>query len=202
MPTISYKQLLNSSDNLKALVASQNDGGATNALFNGSEPFDVLAAKAIFNSSAGAIGTIQDALNSISSTQGSIIYRNGTQWVGLLPGGAGQFLATGGPGANPTWGTGTGVLPDQTGSDGKFLTTDGVNASWSDTSVFPEQAGNAGRTLMTDGAAVSWQLPWASFPQTIPPGSAIQPGYNALLVGTVTNPGDLTIPSGSVLVIL
>ena len=55
-------------------------------------------------------------------------------------------------------------------------------------------------TYATPGSAGS--VSWASFPQTIPVGSTISAGYNALLVGTVTNPGDLTIPSGSTLVIL
>lgn len=43
---------------------------------------------------------------------------------------------------------------------------------------------------------------WCGFPQTIPSGSTIRSGYNALLVGTITNPGALTIPSGSSLTIL
>lgn len=37
------------------------------------------------------------------STQGSIIYRNASDWVSLTPGTAGQFLSTGGAGANVAW---------------------------------------------------------------------------------------------------
>lgn len=46
---------------------------------------------------------IQALLNSISSTQGAILYRNATSWVALNPGTAGYVLSTGGAGANPSW---------------------------------------------------------------------------------------------------
>jgi len=38
--------------------------------------------------------------------QGALLYRNATQWVVLTPGTAGQFLSTGGTGANPSWASG------------------------------------------------------------------------------------------------
>lgn len=50
---------------------------------------------------------LSTVLDSISSTQGSILYRNATQWVALAPGTAGQFLSTNGAGANPSWGGGS-----------------------------------------------------------------------------------------------
>jgi len=37
------------------------------------------------------------------TTQGSVLYRNATTWVMLTPGTTGQFLATGGAAANPSW---------------------------------------------------------------------------------------------------
>lgn len=37
------------------------------------------------------------------TTQGSIVYRGSTQWQSLPPGSAGQFLSSGGVGANPSW---------------------------------------------------------------------------------------------------
>jgi hypothetical protein len=37
------------------------------------------------------------------STQGSVLYRSATAWVVLTPGSSGQFLATGGAAANPSW---------------------------------------------------------------------------------------------------
>lgn len=39
----------------------------------------------------------------VSGTQGNIIYFNGTNWVSLAPGTAGQRLQTNGVGANPSW---------------------------------------------------------------------------------------------------
>lgn len=46
------------------------------------------------------------------------------------------------------------ALPDQTGNTGKFLTTNGVSASWGD--PLPSQAGNAKKVLSTDGVSVEW----------------------------------------------
>ncbi len=45
------------------------------------------------------------------------------------PGSAGQFLTTDGNGML-SWGTGNGILPDQTGHTGKYLQTDGTNTQW------------------------------------------------------------------------
>lgn len=50
---------------------------------------------------ATTISTLFDA--AIGSTQGEIIYRNNFGWTVLNPGTSGQFLATGGAGANPSW---------------------------------------------------------------------------------------------------
>lgn len=56
-----------------------------------------------------------------------------------------------------------GNLPGQTGNAGKYMTTDGTNASWADVAVaianvsgFPSQTGNSGKLLTTDGSALSW----------------------------------------------
>lgn len=50
---------------------------------------------------ACSIGTpITPTLDTISSTQGSIVYRNATNWVGLNPGTAGYALISNGTGAN------------------------------------------------------------------------------------------------------
>jgi hypothetical protein len=39
----------------------------------------------------------------IGSTQGNVLYRNGTVWTVLTPGTNGQFLTSGGPAANVSW---------------------------------------------------------------------------------------------------
>ena len=51
---------------------------------------------------------MQELLNTISSTQGSILYRGSTSWVALAAGTAGQVLTTNGAGANPSWETPSG----------------------------------------------------------------------------------------------
>ncbi|WP_375790867.1 hypothetical protein ACE102_33670 [Bradyrhizobium sp. vgs-9] len=67
----------------------------------------------VANGGTGAT-SISSALDTaFSSTQGSVLYRNATQWVALAPGSAGQFLTTQGAGANPNWssgGAGTGTV--------------------------------------------------------------------------------------------
>lgn len=47
--------------------------------------------------------SIQTLLDGISTTQGSILYRDALAWVALSPGTAGNVLSTNGAGANPSW---------------------------------------------------------------------------------------------------
>lgn len=49
--------------------------------------------------------TATQLLDWLGAVQGDILYRNGTTWVPLAPGTAGQLLQTGGTGANPSWAT-------------------------------------------------------------------------------------------------
>lgn len=53
--------------------------------------------------SANTLTAIIDAI--IGSTQGQILYRDALAWTALAVGTAGQFLQTGGAGANPAWAT-------------------------------------------------------------------------------------------------
>lgn len=48
------------------------------------------------------------------------------------------------------------ALPDQSGQDGKFLTTDGKDASWSDVDSLPDQTDKEGKFLTTDGDKALW----------------------------------------------
>lgn len=48
------------------------------------------------------------------------------------------------------------ALPDQAGNAGKYLTTDGTNASWAEVDALPDQTGNDGKFLKTDGTEASW----------------------------------------------
>lgn len=47
-------------------------------------------------------------------------------------------------------------LPDQTGQNGKFLTTNGTSASWGTVESLPSQTGQSGKFLTTDGTSASW----------------------------------------------
>lgn len=48
------------------------------------------------------------------------------------------------------------ALPSQSGNTGKFLTTDGTNASWATVDVLPTQSGQSGKYLTTNGTSASW----------------------------------------------
>ena len=111
MATPNYKPLLNSSENLKALLAEQNAEGITSAVLSGNEPIDVLSAKTIFNAAKSA----EDIAGVSSITAGTGI------------------SVSGATGAVTISSTVTGTLPTQTGNSGKILTTDGTNASWTTT---------------------------------------------------------------------
>jgi hypothetical protein len=47
-------------------------------------------------------------------------------------------------------------LPSQTGNNGKYLQTDGTNASWQTVDALPTQTGNNGKFLTTDGTIATW----------------------------------------------
>jgi len=47
-------------------------------------------------------------------------------------------------------------LPDQASNTGKFLTTDGTDASWDEIPSLPDQTGNSGKYLATDGSDPAW----------------------------------------------
>lgn len=62
---------------------------------------------ALFDGTSGKLLKAQSGLAFMDaifgSTQGSIIYRNASQWTWLTPGTSGQVLTTQGAGANPQW---------------------------------------------------------------------------------------------------
>lgn len=58
------------------------------------------------NDSPTIAADVQEILDQITTTQGSIVYRNASDWVALAPGTAGQFLKTNGAGADPAWAAG------------------------------------------------------------------------------------------------
>lgn len=55
-------------------------------------------------------------------------------------------------------------FPSQTGQSGKYLTTDGTNASWANVDALPSQTGQQGKYLTTNGTTASWDIPMAGLP--------------------------------------
>jgi hypothetical protein len=79
--------------------------------------------------------TIQQLLDKLSATQGSVLYRGSAAWAALGPGTTGDFLKTNGAAANPTWasagsGSSVGWFPAfTTPVDGDFAWTNQGGAS-------------------------------------------------------------------------
>lgn len=70
----------------------------------------------------------------------------------------------------------TDILPSQSGNYGKFLTTNGVNASWATVDALPSQTGNNNKYLKTNGTTASWE----NIPNEIP----TQSGHNGQYLTT------------------
>lgn len=161
-----------------ATTATNLAGGAA-----GSVPYQSSAGATAFLA-AGASGQVlstngasaptwigpSDFLDNITTTQGSLLYRNATSWVNLGPGTAGQVLQTGGASANPSWlnqssiaagsattatsattstnlaGGGAGFVPYQSGSGATSFVS----------------AGTSGQVLTSNGtSAPTWTTPTA-----------------------------------------
>ena len=96
-----------------------------------------IASNTLLGNISGSVGnpsafSLSDYIDTaISNAQGSLLYRNGTEWTALAPSTAGQVLSTNGAGANPTWvsvaGTGTVTsIATGTGLTGGPITNSGT----------------------------------------------------------------------------
>ena len=74
------------------------------------------------------------------------------------------------------------ALPTQATNVGKFLTTDGTNASWATVDALPSQSGQAGEFLTTDGTSADWI---SDAGQIETPGNYYK-NYNEIAVATTT----------------
>jgi hypothetical protein len=90
---------------------------------------DVAIADGGTGASTAAAGA-RALLEGLGSTQGDILYRNGTQWTALGTGTVGQVLQAGGAGANPSWatvaGTGDVTAASSFGTDNRLIRSDGT----------------------------------------------------------------------------
>jgi hypothetical protein len=116
--------------------------------------------------------TATQLLDWLGSTQGQILYRNGTVWTVLSPGTSGQVLSSGGAAANPSWqtvtGTGTvtsvatgcGLTGGTITTTGTLKTSNAVNAQTGTTYTVVD--GDCGKLVTTTNAsAIAITLPQA-----------------------------------------
>ena len=75
--------------------------------------------------------TVSAVLNTISMTQGAVLYRDTSSWTALSPGTNGYVLTTGGSGANPSWASPNISVVAITGGtiSGVAITTSTINSS-------------------------------------------------------------------------
>lgn len=69
----------------------------------------------------------------------------------------GKYLST--DGTNPSWSTVSSLLDITIQDEGKFLTNNGTNFEWTHLDIIPSQTGQAGKLLGTDGENLFWTLP-------------------------------------------
>lgn len=108
---------------------------------------------------ADLISGLQETLVSgvnIKTINNNSVLGAGDLTIDSLPsqtGQGGKFLTT--DGTDASWAN-VDALPSQTGQNGKFLTTDGTDASWTNVDALPAQTGQGGKFLTTDGTDASW----------------------------------------------
>jgi hypothetical protein len=102
--------------------------------WNGSDFVKITGGPIDLNSSdvTGVLPAANGGTSQSTYTTGDMIYASGTNTLAKRNiGTSGQVLTV--VGGIPTWSTSATGLPSQTGNAGKFLTTDGSNASWAPT---------------------------------------------------------------------
>jgi hypothetical protein len=100
------------------------------------------------STSLGGTVTETTQLDSISSTQGVVLYRGSSAWSGLATGSAGSLLRSGGSSANPSWTTPT--YPNAASTSGKVIVSDGTNFVTS-TPTFPNASATSNKVIKSDG---------------------------------------------------
>lgn len=125
---------------------------------DGSEYFPLVQGATTKRAQTELLAGIQFNLDSISTTQGAILYRNATEWVALTPGTAGYVLTTGGPAADPSWvANGTGTVSSVAMTVPGFLSVAGSPITTSGTLAvtLATQSANTGFFGPTTGGAAA-----------------------------------------------
>jgi hypothetical protein len=95
-----------------AITGGSVNGATIGATTPGSGAFTTLSATTPLGASSGGTGAASLSLGldaAFGSTRGNLLYRGSAGWAALGPGTSGQYLATGGAGADPAWGTPAGA---------------------------------------------------------------------------------------------
>lgn len=133
-------------------------------------------------SAAPAWNTITTILNTLSSSQGAILYRDASNWVALAPGTNGQVLQTQGAGANPQWATaGSGTVTSVSGTTNRITSTGGA------TPVIDISASYVGQSSITTLGTISTGT-WGATTIAVDKGGTGQTSYTngQLLIGNTT----------------
>lgn len=99
--------------------------------FNGTDYVQVSGVIDLTTDVTGVLPAVNGGTSQSTYTTGDMLYASGTNTLAKRAiGSSGQVLTV--TGGVPTWATPASGLPDQAGNSGKYLTTNGTNASWSD----------------------------------------------------------------------
>lgn len=170
--TLAASQFPAMTGNVTSTAGSLATTIANNVVTNAMQANTMPAGTIKSNVTAGTAGPSDNTLTAVldkglSTTQGSVAYRNASQWTTLSPGTNGQLLATGGPSANPSWitasGTGTVTSVATAGlATGGTITSAGTVTVTAATKT-DQQTGTSTTTVVTpaqqqshDSAAKAW----------------------------------------------
>lgn len=140
--------------------------------------------------------TISQALDWLTSTQGSVLYRGASTWVGLAPGTAGTFLQSQGAGANPVWASSSVTITVRELDGSPSVSTATVEVDQADGLVVSNNAGAAKIDLASVPLSV---LATGTSAQIIVVNGSGVPAYAAMSGdATISNAGVATIQPNAV----
>lgn len=132
--------------------------GTQNTLLNiGAGQLAAIGSGTVLANSTGGTAvpaaiTVSALLDIISPTQGTILYRGAGSWTFLGTGSNGQFLTSGGAGANVSWSNATGTGTVNSGTAGQVATYGSSGTTIS--GVAMPQSAPQGRITLTSGVPV------------------------------------------------
>jgi len=102
-----------------------------NSLLANTMPANTVKANVTSGTAGPTDATVSAVLDTISMTQGAVLYRDTSSWTALSPGTNGYVLTTGGSGANPSWASPNIAVVAITGGtiSGVAITTSTINSS-------------------------------------------------------------------------